>query len=71
MRKPFPLWWIQKYNTAFRNYVQGNWGDAVSQFKEVLTLHPKDKPTTLVLEFMAQTDNEPPADWQGFKYLEE
>ena len=28
MRKPFKKEWMQLYNSAFRNYVNGNWDEA-------------------------------------------
>ena len=71
MRQPFPTQWLQTYSRAFRNYVNGNWDEAIEDFSEVLKLHPKDKPTHLLLEFMAECNNVPPANWQGFKYLDE
>jgi hypothetical protein len=71
MRKPYTKVFMKTYETAFNQYVKGNWSEAKTGFEKVLTIIKGDKPTQNLLDFMASTNNTPPADWKGYKFFAE
>ena len=57
------------FNSAFENFKAGNWSRAKMQFNQVEAIKKdKDTPSQLLLDFMAKTNYEPPADWKGFRH---
>ena len=67
MRKPFTKAFSKNYNEGFQQYVKGNWDQAIEKFNKCLEIIPADVPIKRLKEFMSETSNVPPADWQGFK----
>ena len=67
MRAPFTKAWLDTYNKGFQAYVQGRWSEAKEAFEEVLRGRESDKPTKNLMEFMAETNFQPPPNWRGFK----
>lgn len=56
MRVPFSKEFLRTYNSAFEQYVKGNWAVAKEGFEKVLTIIKGDKPTQNLLDFMAETN---------------
>ena len=71
MRAPFPRQFVQTYARAFDHYVDGCWAGARAGFEQVLEMRPEDPLATRHLKHMAETDYEPPENWQGFKFFQE
>lgn len=67
MREPFTKEFHGSYTRGFNSYVKGDWEDAIKCFDKCLEIIPGDLPIKRLKEFMAETSNKPPADWQGFK----
>lgn len=67
MRKPFTQKFSKNYNEGFNEYVKGNWDKAIELFNVALEVIPGDVPIKRIKDFMSETNNVPPADWQGFK----
>ena len=57
------------FNEGFKNYQAGNWKRARKQFRQIESIKREhDTPTNILLEFMSQTNYEPPEDWKGYRY---
>lgn len=62
---------LPRFQNGLTLYRQKRWQDAIGEFKEVLALHPKDKPSKMYIErsehFIAEP---PPEDWNGVWVME-
>jgi len=68
MRKHFHRVFFDVFNEGFRNFISGNWTRAQKQFRQIETLkRAPDRPTQVLLEFMARTNFVCPDDWKGMR----
>lgn len=63
MRIPFGRKFLKTYETAFNEYVKGNWDAADKGFDEVLVMKPNDGPCLKHKEHMKENNMTPPKDW--------
>jgi len=52
MREPYDKKFLKTYESAFNEYVKGNWQNAEKLFNEVLVMKPGDMPCNLHINFM-------------------
>lgn len=63
MRQPFGKKFLKTYETAFNDYVKGNWEAALTGFNLILEMKPADGPCMLHINHMKDNGMKPPADW--------
>jgi hypothetical protein len=63
MREPFGKKFLKTYETAFNEYVKGNWDQALEGFNKILEMKPGDGPCNLHINHMKDNNMKPPADW--------
>ena len=63
--------YIDMFGTGFVNYKNGHWGDAKKIIKRCLELVPDDGPALVLMEHMEKHSFESPANWPGFRRLDE
>jgi adenylate cyclase len=62
---------VALFRDALSKYRQREWQAAMRLFKEILNLHPKDKPSQLYLERCYKLEQTPPPDdWNGVWIME-
>jgi hypothetical protein len=77
-----PQDWRKQFSSAVAMYVHGNWEDASRRLKgggggcgitllECLVEIPEDRPSQILLEFMARWKFCAPNSWRGFRELTE
>lgn len=71
MRSTFSKEFYKIYKDGFDNYQNGNWEMAKQNFENVLLIRSDDKVTKNLISFMQESENVPPDNWQGFKFLSE
>jgi len=59
------------WDEGFQCYLSGDWQTAKSQIGAALELMPGDRPGERILEYISRTDFQAPADWEGFRRLDE
>ena len=56
------------FNDGFKNFVKGDWRRARKMFRQVEQVkRAADRPTEVLMEFMAETNYEAPDDWLGYR----
>jgi len=71
MRLPFDKKFLKTYETAFNDYVKGNWEEANTGFNKILEMKPGDGPCLRHQNHMQENNMKPPADWKGYKWSDE
>jgi len=54
---------LKTYETAFNDYIKGNWEAALTGFNIILEMKPADGPCMLHINHMKDNGMKPPADW--------
>ena len=57
------------FNDACQNYIEGNWAYAKESFEECLELDPNDGPTKTLMNFMKETNYIAPKEWEKCREL--
>ena len=52
-------------------YVKGEWDMAQDYFNKALDVEPNDGPSKCIYTIMKDYQFKKPADWQGFRWLED
>jgi len=64
MRKKFPAVFFEMFEDAFKSFTEGNWNRARKQFRQIETIKREpDRPTQVLLEYMAEYNFVAPDDW--------
>jgi adenylate cyclase len=61
---------VNHFKEGRTHYKAGNWGKAITSFKESLKLHPEDKLSSIYVERCTEMEKNPPKDWDGILKLE-
>lgn len=69
MREPFSKLFYEEWRKGLSAYLKGEWKEAHETFVKTQLLSPnhQDGPSKALIEFMQQSNLQPPKDWQGFR----
>lgn len=72
MRQPFSEKFYEVYNSGFKDYIDGNWEDARAKLEKVEEIRGSiDGPSLSLLGVMRGHNFKAPADWEGWRDLED
>jgi len=71
MRASISEGFLKQHEEGYKNYIAGNWNQAIECFKKALVLRPKDGPTMTLLGYMETHNGIAPATWKGYRVLTE
>ena len=58
-----------RFDRGVEHYVAGSWRAARDDLAWCHTVAPHDRPAAVLLEYMAESNFEAPANWRGFRHL--
>jgi len=59
------------FNEGFKNFIKGNWARARKQLRQIESIkRARDRPSEVLLEFMASLNYLCPDDWQGWRHAD-
>lgn len=71
VHKKFEEKFYESWNTGYRLYIEGKWGEAAPYFERTLDMLPNyhDKPSEVILSFLKAANYEKPSYWKGVRKL--
>ncbi len=61
--------WVKQFNSAFEDYIAGNWSEAKQAFIAISEEHPEDVAAKIYIERINGIEKNPPEKWDGvFKF---
>ncbi|OMJ76643.1 hypothetical protein SteCoe_23946 [Stentor coeruleus] len=69
IKKPFTDEFFEAHATAMKEYLDGNWKEALGLFKNVLKYRENDGPSNSIIAYMEENNFNAPQDWKGIRPL--
>ena len=57
------------WKVAFKDYIDGNWGEAKTKFESFMQERPDIQTTEVVYNYMGNRNFQAPSDWAGYRAL--
>lgn len=61
---------LEFFQKGVENYIDGDWGNALGNFKAAQIQNPRDGPLQWIMAYITAANERNPEDWKGFRDLD-